>query len=342
MSQYLLVKGHAGLGNRIFVLVTAILYAHLSDRVLIIDWRDHFYSSDGHNAFDYLFKLKNSGDIDDVRHDIPLYPSIWNDNLDESIHCLMGQDAQFNRVLGQDVFKKYSTDIKKVKYPHDVLVVTGYVEQIDLLRKHFKGKFAPLKGMTKPELFKYVFQESLSFSPEIETRISKFKYHNWGNHVIGIHIRYSDKTISLAWYKKALSSYVEKYPDSIIFLATDNRAVEEELRAQYPQLITTEKWLPEAGNRAHGNPECPDLKEHAIESMLDIYLLAECDYLIYSRTTSFGLLASYLSKASEDRIFDIQTYYDRQKKGLKYFTRTWINKVVYKYKYLVARLKLRA
>ena len=44
MSKYLLVKGAAGLGNRVFALVTAILYAKLSDRTIAIDWRDSQYS----------------------------------------------------------------------------------------------------------------------------------------------------------------------------------------------------------------------------------------------------------------------------------------------------------
>ena len=342
MAKYLLIKGHAGLGNRIFVLVTAILYAHLSDRILSVDWRDEFYSSNGHNIFGDLFSLKNSVEVNEIPQNASLYPSIWHAHLEESVHIFKGQDAQLNKALGQDVFKKYSADLSKINYPHDVLVVSGFIEQVELLRKHFKGKFSYFKEMTKSELFRYVFQEHLTLAPEIQKQIRHFKEKFWGNHVIGIHIRYSDKTIGLTWYKKALSTYVEKFPNSTIFLATDNRAVEEELSAQYPQLITMEKWLPQAGIRAHGNPECPDLREHAIQALLDIYLLAECDCLIYSRTTSFGLLARYLSKAPEDNIFDIQTYYDQRKRGFKDRIKTWLNKVFHKYEYLIARFRLGA
>ncbi|MEO1592230.1 MAG: nodulation protein NodZ, partial [Cyanobacteria bacterium J06632_22] len=58
-DQYLLLKGYAGLGNRIAALVTAILYAKLSKRTLVVDWRDDFYSSDGRNVFDALFQTQS-------------------------------------------------------------------------------------------------------------------------------------------------------------------------------------------------------------------------------------------------------------------------------------------
>ena len=42
-KRYLLVKGIAGLGNRILSVLNGILYARLSDRLLFVDWRDPDY-----------------------------------------------------------------------------------------------------------------------------------------------------------------------------------------------------------------------------------------------------------------------------------------------------------
>jgi hypothetical protein len=63
-SRYLLVKGAAGLGNRIFALLSAILYARLTRRQLVVDWTDGSYSSDGSNAIHHFFRsrLFSSGD----------------------------------------------------------------------------------------------------------------------------------------------------------------------------------------------------------------------------------------------------------------------------------------
>ena len=54
-KKYLLVKGTAGLGNRLLFLLSALLYARLTERLLVVDWCDQTYSDDGTNAFPLLF-----------------------------------------------------------------------------------------------------------------------------------------------------------------------------------------------------------------------------------------------------------------------------------------------
>ena len=54
-KKYLLVKGTAGLGNRLLFLLSALLYARLTERLLVVDWCDSTYSNDGSNAFPLLF-----------------------------------------------------------------------------------------------------------------------------------------------------------------------------------------------------------------------------------------------------------------------------------------------
>lgn len=48
----------------------------------------------------------------------------------------------------------------------------------------------------------------------------------------------------------------------------------------YPGVITTPHWYPTPGLPMHGSQECPDRIEHGVETLADLYLLAECDYLI--------------------------------------------------------------
>ena len=60
MSGYVLVKGKAGLGNRMLSAMTGVLYAMLSQRNLVVDWSDSTYSDDGQNVFPKLFKVPNS------------------------------------------------------------------------------------------------------------------------------------------------------------------------------------------------------------------------------------------------------------------------------------------
>ena len=57
---YVLVKGKAGLGNRMMSAMNGILYAMLSGRRLVVDWSDFTYSNDHTNVFPKLFTVAAS------------------------------------------------------------------------------------------------------------------------------------------------------------------------------------------------------------------------------------------------------------------------------------------
>lgn len=353
MSQYLLVKGTAGLGNRIFVLVTAILYARMSDRALLVDWTDDFYTVRRENVFWQLFRLKAIPHEQQLAAIAPetksVYPSLWKGKLTDSIEEVI--DADDNNALisqlGQGVFKKYACSLKDLSYGEEIAIASGYDEEIDALRPlfnqgHAGGDYAHFKGLSKGAIFNETFYKHVELAPLVQARLDAFKAEHFADKtIIGIHIRMSDKAISLPWYKQALSEQLARSPQAHIFLATDNRDVEQEIREQYPNVITLDKWLPEPGVRAHRNTDCPDLEEHAVTALLDIGLLASCDYLVYSRTTSFGRLASYISKAPEHQHFDIQLYNDRRRKGIGERIGAVRDKVKRYYSYGLALLRLK-
>ncbi|MEL6854484.1 MAG: nodulation protein NodZ [Cyanobacteria bacterium J06607_13] len=355
MNQYLLVKGTAGLGNRVFVLVTAILYARMCDRTLVVDWSDDFYTNHSGNAkntptqnvFSTLFELKNTPHAPSVPEDVlaegSVYPALWKPVLDLSIDDVVASDGQLVKAMGQGIFRKYACNVKHLTYPEDLLIASGYDEEIEALRSLFQGEYAHFKNLDKAAIFHETYQRYLTLAPPVQQRLDDFRSaHMAGKSWIGIHIRKSDKAISYAWYQKALAEHVERYPEAHIFLATDNRDVEREISELYPDnVLVLDKWLPEPGVAVHGNTDCPDLGEHAVTALLDICLLASCDYLIYSRTTSFGRLASYISDRPVARHFDIQQYNDQRRRTWHERLQTLRNKVNRKASYGVGWLKLR-
>ncbi|MGB3293854.1 MAG: nodulation protein NodZ [Phormidesmis sp.] len=322
MSKYLLMKGAAGLGNRVFALVTAILYARLSDRTLAVDWRDNQYSQDGENVFFDLFDLidiphaRQISSIDSL-YSASVYPALWQGRLEKSVWEVFKEDlsqqgikkaGKLATTLGQDIFKKYAYSVKKLDYAEDIVIAASYIEEINRMRPFFVGDYTHFRRAHKRVIFREIFHTHLALAPAIQRRFDDFKkIHFQGTQVIGIHIRKSDKAISYLRYKQALARQVERCPDACIFLATDNRDVEQELSTLYPRVVTLDKWLPKPGIKAHGNKDCPDLAEHAVTALLDIVLLASCDYLIYSRATSFGLLASYITPIPAANQVDIRT-----------------------------------
>lgn len=342
-SKYLLVKGYAGLGNRIAALVTAILYAQLNNRTLTVDWSDTFYSTTGENAFPKLFKLNNLKSTSEIlTHSSSIFPKIWTHQLNKSIDILIDRESDAVKQGGQRVFAKYAANLHRLNYNEEVIVYSSYVEQLSILRRHFKGKFKHLKRLSNEQIFKQVFKDNLEFSDVVHELIQDFesKYFQ-GKQVIGLHIRHSDKAISLARYEKALKEQLEKTPDATIFLATDNRLVEQTYQAKYPNIVVTSKWLPEPGQKAHGNDSCPDLLIHAVESLVDLSLLARCDYLIYSRTTSFAQTARIISTTlSAERCFDIQTYEDQRNKSVEERIQKFWKTIQNKHKHLIAKLQV--
>ena len=55
-TRYLVVKGKAGMGNRLLSLVHAVVYALITQRTMVVDWSDYTYS--GEDVFDEFFVLR--------------------------------------------------------------------------------------------------------------------------------------------------------------------------------------------------------------------------------------------------------------------------------------------
>ena len=56
-ARYLILKGIAGLGNRLLTVAAGIHYSRMSQRVLVVDWSDGMYGPVRHPAFGDLFEL---------------------------------------------------------------------------------------------------------------------------------------------------------------------------------------------------------------------------------------------------------------------------------------------
>ena len=118
--KYLLVKGRAGLGNRLLAALTGIRYARLSGRRLVVDWRDESYSDDGTDAFPRFFDCPASGSTDEVPSTESVTPTIWRGRLDESV-------MELRRALGDlpkaGFHRRTSVDLTRLDHDHDVAVM---------------------------------------------------------------------------------------------------------------------------------------------------------------------------------------------------------------------------
>src|SRR5947209_11593871 len=108
-QKILLVKGIAGMGNRILFALTADLYARLSGRRLFIDWSDPLYSSDRQNVFHRLFVHPECKPNFAIPKTDSVFPPTWQGRLYASVNEVVS--AHEPKRVGEFLtFKDYSAD----------------------------------------------------------------------------------------------------------------------------------------------------------------------------------------------------------------------------------------
>jgi hypothetical protein len=306
--KYLLVKGRAGLGNRVFSLLTAILYARLTGRRLLVDWSDPAYSNDGSNVVHQFFVSKLFGPSDEIPDTDSVKPKIWSGCLRESAIAM--QKTHTPR-LTRDPFgwKRLSASLSRLDHEEEVLVMWTYFPLIDQLRRHFHGEFGGLRQLETETIVRRLMRESLALHPAIQERVNGLRT-NWpAKPIVGVHVRHMDKRTSLQAIRRRVNQLRAQNPGASVFLATDNQNVEESFARAYPGLLTAPKWYPNSGGKAlHEHVACPDRAANGVEALTDLYLLAGCDHLVLDTSSSFSHLASVLADTERSRICDVNRW----------------------------------
>jgi hypothetical protein len=306
-ERYLLVKGKAGLGNRMLVVLDSILYAEMTGRKLLVDWRDGKYGALGENAFPQLFETPAAGDLSVIASCKTVTPSTWHGHLDESVDSLFAREFPNNSEMDTvpRVAARYTVNVAVPDAGDDIAVRWGWTHELDAFRSRFTGRLAFMKSWTEEEVLRHVIRERVTPVKDLRDQIDRFRRENFAEKTIGVHVRFSDRKDAYDSSYKYVNRFLARYPNGAIFLATDNIAVEKDFKSRYKRVIVTTKWLPPAGVAIHRNdlPERRPL-ENAREALLDLYLLGECDALVCNTLSTFSILAKLLSRATGDDLID--------------------------------------
>jgi hypothetical protein len=303
MTKYIVVKGTSGIGNRVFAVATGILYAQLSERQLVVDWRDGSYSNTGENLFFRYFDCPVAESVEVLPATDSIYPAVWKGQLHRSLGSLRNE---FGLIGYQDM----SFDVSRLDYEEDIIVLAAYTHKIHAMRCLFTGEAQRFTKLTNSEILEVVLRANLFLKEDIRHGVEEFKRKHFDGQMIGVHIRYSDMKVPLteveAYLRAIVKSVQSKYPTFKIFLATDSRDVLVSFKDKFPNVITLDKWFSSSGKRLHQNAEeCQDLIQNGIEALMDLYLLAACDSLLFASRSSFGFLASILMTEPKHKCYDI-------------------------------------
>jgi len=302
-DKYWLVKGAAGLGNRMQSALTGILCARLTGRRLLVDWSDHYYSGDGSNVFHRFFQCPSCSPTDEIPVTDSVVPDIWRGRLRKSIYDMR---EHYGGGDGAEAWPKFSVDLTNLEHHEDVAVMWTYTERVDALRGHFTGAFRGLAEMSAGAILRKSLQEDLLLHPHIRERVDEFKGNYFREKIVGVHVRYTDQRCRLWAILGKLNALLKCEPDLRIFLATDNLQIKKMFEESYARVIATPHWYSSTSGLAihyHRGRAAP--VQSGIEALIDLYLLAESDYLIIDSSSSFSYVAKLLTKAPDANVFDV-------------------------------------
>ena len=329
MKKYVVLKGCAGLGNRLTTLLKAIKYANASGRVLFVDWDDGMFAAEGDNAFFKYFELKNVDFTDDKDYILNLFKSgrtcyphdLEYEDINQTVynrfHMVSPLASKFvpYKYLATSLFKDKLTYVAGLQsIQKNSNGVNNYFSALANIRKEDN---VPLGGsislrhdedlllfydarpiVDMKELTKYVAPNK-EIRCLIDENVRKYGIDS----AIGVHVRYTDKKplFFLSRLYKMLSKELCKDPNQRIFLCTDNNDIIDIFKSKYgDNVFMLDKYIPKVpeGYGIHNwsrKNSTGDVKEKmAIDSILDMWLLSRTRKLYWQGNSSFSYISKYL------------------------------------------------
>ena len=305
-----IIKGAAGIGNRLITIAAAIDYCRFSDRMLYVDWSDGMYGKKGDNIFGRYFICRspvyNEKMVLTECTDNTVYP----EGFDVGLNCLQEEYEHVSYSISGERIRRV---LRKCKIPSGLHVLLCHIvksnrkwESKDGRIRFEFGNSLPLKLDEKIVIFadfqppyrKKILAREVFFNKIFMERVDKWIAANIDiDNSLGVHIRSTDKcyTSSLKTLYSKIDRIVTTKRIYSIFLSTDSIKIKEMFAEKYAKLIVTiPKSFPETneGQGIHkwawkqGDSE---LKTRMFEEALsEMYILYKVKYLIYQGNSSFS------------------------------------------------------
>lgn len=302
MSRFLVLKAPpVGLGSLMVTTICGKIYAQLTNRIPIVLWRQNclYYeptssssSSQLDNAFEYFFETISDCAITEILgKQYSYYPNCWNDEniLDDT---LMQENEQAHFRL--------PVELNFPGSEADVLVVTEYPGITSYL-PNLMATHDCFKNLTELEILSKYFYNQLHLNSRMRSQVEQFcQKHLAGQEKIGLRIRRTDfaaikATPSDSTYVNAVNTHTANLAKSYkIFLATDCAKTLDKFRQIYrDRLVYTDCIRSDNSSAIHLTKGNHRIKGE--QMLLDLYVLAACDYFIGSDSNWFWLVTRILN-----------------------------------------------
>lgn len=323
-----IVKGIAGMGNRLITLSAAIDYAKKTNRKIYVDWNDGMYAPMGENAFDSYFLLDESVAINkDEASDLgKCFPRCAEKlPVDFNIYDYFKYINKAKRYpFVNRVLLKVSKCLHKIGIPISFRKYMLYFEQLEKGEKYkperiSRGDNLSLKIKADTVLFidfepgfsPETMLKSIQLKPEIEEAIDLFlRQKGLEENAVGLHLRATDKkaNASITKFISYLKEFCEKNYINKVYLATDNAQIEQKIIASMPdKIVTYPKYLPDLTNAGRGgihhwasrSGDQESIRMMAEQSVMDMFILSKLEYLFYQNNSAFSKISVIYHKNKE-------------------------------------------
>ena len=304
--RWLLIKAKGGLGNRMLSAVTGLVYADLTGRTPVIDWSDGVYAPQGRNAYPLLFDAPDMPPVAALPQDAGIVPEFWKSRLDmvpdRIIETFEAGDHSNPRI-----YRKYSVALETLDHAEQVAVFWSYLPKMARLRRHLRAD-PRFRGRSTAEIFADYIARHFKPNTRVRDEVGAF-VSGLPRPVIGVHVRYTDRKFPLDKVVSEIERQKRAMPGAAIFLATDSGIVEDRMRQEFSEVHTTPKYLPTDDERLHSTQQTVFDKVHEAENaMIDMWTLAQCDMLIYSKNSTFSLCSALIGDLRKDQQVDIDRH----------------------------------
>lgn len=325
MTKIVINKGGAGLGNRLITAAAAIEYAISNNRALLVDWSDGVYSEKGKNIFHQYFSIKDIAQIASLEEieeqTLTYYPPKYKNKLKTDIYSLYRATESW-LLQKSNRFNPKGTFGKLLGYWQSIENFKTNIKDIDAILALFRKNDFPYGGFLNnrkedvvifsdfyPKYDGKILRHHIALKDNIKSKIEHFqKTNNLSKGVVGVHVRNTDKTPTapLSQLFEKINKITKK--SSAIFLATNSIEIELEFKKRYTTIIMHPKNYPPQKNIGthHYAIRTGDYSsaEQLLEaSIIDMYLLSKCDYLIYQKNSSFSEVSAALKAEPERTLY---------------------------------------
>ena len=267
---YMKIDKCVGWGDRIFALITNIMFAKINNAKFIINWcNDGIYGNSDIDTFSLYFSLKN---ID------------WENNICDNYHKISNYDVQ-----------DWSLPVLLPDYTNSY-----FLEQ--MIHKYY-GKFIP-----EDKISTYIndFIKTHINIHNLKSYVYPYIKDNNIQNIVGCHIRYSNPTFRKRYINELIKTVLatKRYLDnnSQLFLCCDGRDGYDYVYSILKDIniITYNKTeyfdnFDDILEQVHRKQQSkPNHILFGREALIEMLILSHCYKIFYSKHSSFGYLARCL------------------------------------------------